>query len=152
MMVKIRKISAAETLPVRLPVLRPGLPEGQAGFEGDHAPEAGHFGAFDGPELIGVATVLIESPRGERAFGKHTPEPHWRIRGVAVLDSYRGRGIGGRLTEACLDHATSAGGGTVWCYARPRAAAVYERLGFSRHGEEFDIPGVGPHLMMVLGR
>jgi predicted GNAT family N-acyltransferase len=36
----------------------------------------------------------------------------------------------------------------VWCNARVRARSLYERAGFTVVSEEFDVPEIGPHLVM----
>jgi predicted GNAT family N-acyltransferase len=38
----------------------------------------------------------------------------------------------------------------VWCDARVAAAGFYERMGFTVVTGEYDKPGVGPHLGMVI--
>jgi ribosomal protein S18 acetylase RimI-like enzyme len=60
----------------------------------------------------------------------------------------RGRGIGTALLHTCLDHAREHGGGRVWCNARTPAIGLYARAGFAVEGEEFELPGIGPHVLM----
>jgi GNAT superfamily N-acetyltransferase len=89
---------------------------------------------------VAVASLTREPPPG-------SDDPTaWRLRGMATLPAARGRGLGGRLLEACLDHARARGGASVWCNARTRALVFYERHGFVAAGEPFDLPGLGPHL------
>jgi predicted GNAT family N-acyltransferase len=38
----------------------------------------------------------------------------------------------------------------VWCDARVAAAGFYERMGFTVVTGEYDKPGIGPHLGMVI--
>jgi predicted GNAT family N-acyltransferase len=38
----------------------------------------------------------------------------------------------------------------VWCNARTPARGFYERAGFAAVGEEFALPDIGPHFLMVL--
>lgn len=92
------------------------------------------------------------------AAGSVVPEPHpvspregdWRLRGMATDPAYRGRGYGSALAAACVEHARSAGAARVWLQARPAAVRLYERTGFVRETDEFDVPGLGPHVRMVL--
>ena len=54
---EIRAISTAETLPLRLSVLRPGRPVESAHFAGDDSPGTRHFGAFREGRLLGIASL-----------------------------------------------------------------------------------------------
>lgn len=136
-------LSAAETRPLRHAVLRPHQPITACVYPGDEAPTTGHFGVYEGQTLIGVASVFEEAP-------PHDPRaPGWRIRGMAVRPTHQGKGVGGALLEACLQHARAAGGSCVWCNARQTAARFYSHHGFERQGEPFDLPGIGPHFVMV---
>jgi ribosomal protein S18 acetylase RimI-like enzyme len=57
----------------------------------------------------------------------------WQISNVAVLDTYRGRGIGRSLVETALDAIVRRGGETAYLYVRednPAAVHLYESVGF----------------------
>jgi GNAT superfamily N-acetyltransferase len=64
------------------------------------------------------------------------------LQDVIVLEDWRGRGIGTRLTEALLDHVRELGGpGTfVGLMAAGGIAPFYERFGFQARAE--DRPGM----------
>jgi ribosomal protein S18 acetylase RimI-like enzyme len=139
----IRPIRAGETHELRQQVLRPDAPLSKCAFLGDDAQSTIHFGVFKATEMVGVASLYEESsPDVEHQQG-------WRIRGMATDASVRGFGYGKKLLEACLAHAREHGGDVVWCNARTSAVGFYEKNGFSIVGEEFDIPGIGPHFLMV---
>ena len=72
----------------------------------------------------------------------------WRIRGMATWPENRGRGAGALVLDALLDHVRRSGGGLVWCNARTTAQAFYARAGFVVHGEEWEEPVIGPHVVM----
>jgi len=141
---EIRQIGAAETLPLRLSVLRPGRPVESAHFPGDEAPDTRHFGAFRGSHLQGIAS----------AFGVECPGrpgvPAFQIRGMATTPDARGTGLGRALVEACVAYAREKHAALIWCNARKTAAGFYQRLGFAILGEEFEIQDVGPHFRMHL--
>ncbi len=140
----IRPISAEDALAVRHPVLRTGRPREAAILECDSLPETAHFGAFDGDRLIAVATVHPD-PCPDR--GNVTA---WRLRGMATLEPYRGRGAGRELIERCVTHVRERGARLLWCNGRVGAARFYERAGFVASGERFELPPNGPHLVFVL--
>lgn len=77
------------------------------------------------------------------------PPGGWRIRGMATEPDVRGAGFGTALVAACIEHAAASGGGEVWCNARMGAVAFYRRAGFDVVGDEFEIPPIGPHVVMV---
>lgn len=141
---EIRRISAEETIPLRWPILRAGLPRETAVFEGDDWPDTQHFGAFVGGQLHGIATIL-------RAPFPAEPELKARqLRGMAVLPETQGTGCGAALVTACIAAARSAGAAVLWCNARTPASKFYARQGFQTVGGEFEIPTAGPHYRMFL--
>jgi GNAT superfamily N-acetyltransferase len=139
----IRPISAADTIAVRWPILRPGFPRETAVFDGDDAATTLHFGAFDGGTLVGVASIyLVPFPPHPDAA------PAFQLRGMATLPEVRGRHFGEALLAACVAAARERGAALLWCNARTSAAKFYAKNGWQIVGEEFDIPTVGPHFRM----
>lgn len=141
-------MDAAATRPLRLAVLRPGLPESTALYLGDDAAASVHFGAYAddggvGREPVGVASLYAEPRPGG-------PAPAWRLRGMATAPTHRRRGVGRALLDACVEHAAGEGGAEVWCNARLGAVPFYEAAGFEVVSGEFDIAGIGPHHVMRL--
>jgi len=67
---------------------------------------------------------------------------------MATRPEGRGQGLGRAVLDALLAHVAEHGGGVVWCNARTAAVTLYRRAGFTVHGEEFVVPGIGPHLRM----
>jgi ribosomal protein S18 acetylase RimI-like enzyme len=102
-----------------------------------------HFAAYDGEWLVGIASLYREDrPRAG------TPHVGWRLRGMASIPEARRRGVGRRLLDACVEHVANAGGGELWCNARTPAAGFYAKAGFEVISEPFEIPGIGPHVVM----
>ena len=147
----IRAISAAETIAVRWPVLRPGFPRETAVFDGDDAPGTLHFGAFDGGVLVGVASIFLAPFPAKPDLAKQDVSPTWQLRGMATLPEVRGAGFGTALLDACVAAAREKGAMLIWCNARSGAAKFYAQHGWQIAGEEFDIPSVGPHFRMWRG-
>ena len=110
--IHIRPISAEKTRPLRQSILRPGYPPELSIYPLDHKPGTFHAGAFQGDKLVGTASLNQEPP-------PFSDEPQsWRLRGMAVVEEWRGRGIGKELLEACLLYAKDQNGMLVWCNAR----------------------------------
>ena len=138
--VLIRQVTAEEVRPLRHRVLRPGQAFEETVYPGDDA--GVHLGAFAGDDLVGIASLYREDRSGGPAGG-------WRLRGMATDASVRGGGFGAALLAACLDHVAEAGGSELWCNARMVAVGFYRRAGFEVISEEFDVAGIGPHVVMV---
>lgn len=138
--VRIRPAAAHETHALRQAVLRPHQPVSAMAYDGDALPDAGHFVAEQGEDVIGIASISPEAGDFDASA--------WRLRGMAVVPEAGGRGIGGLLLNVAMDHAEGHGGSLVWCNARTPAERFYERHGFTRHGEIFEIEGIGPHVVM----
>jgi GNAT superfamily N-acetyltransferase len=138
----VRAISAAETRLLRQRVLRPAQRIEELVYPGDAAPDTLHLGAFLGDALVGVASVSREAPPGDSS-----PRA-WRLRGMAALPELRRQGIGAALLRACLAHVREQGGDLLWCHARSGAVPFYRALELAESGEEFELPGLGPHWFM----
>lgn len=70
------------------------------------------------------------------------------MRGMATLERARGRGAGSLILRELLAYADRSGCEVVWLNARPRAVPFYARAGFQAVGPPFDLPGLGPHVLM----
>ena len=134
---------AEHTRPLRHLVLRPGQPPESTIYPGDDDPDTVHFAAFEDGQLLGVASLYRE-PRA----GANARAPAWRLRGMATAPHARGRGVGHALLAACRTHVAGEGGGELWCNARTPAAGFYAAAGFELASDEFDVPGIGPHVVM----
>ncbi len=139
----IRRISADEARALRHTVLRPRQAFEETLYPGDDRPDTVHLGAFgDGDRLVGIASLYRE----DRAGG---PPGGWRLRGMATDAGVRGAGFGAAVLAACIDHVAAEGGAEVWCNARMPAVGFYRRAGFEVVSEEFEVEGIGPHVVMV---
>ena len=138
----VREISAAETWPLRLLVLRPNRPISAAQFPGDDLPTTKHFGAFLNHELVGIAS-LFSAELPERAGEKAL-----QLRGMATAPEVRGAGCGKALVIACEAFTRDTGLKLIWCNARTSAVGFYQKLGWQIVSEEFEVPDVGPHFRM----
>jgi GNAT superfamily N-acetyltransferase len=143
LMLVVRAVPAEDTRPLRQRLLRPGRPSSDSAYPGDDDPSTVHYAAYDGGTVVGIASLYREDRPAAR-----TPEAGWRLRGMASVPEARGRGVGRMLLQACVDHVAEAGGGELWCNARTPAAGFYAKSGFEVISEPFDIPGIGPHVVM----
>jgi ribosomal protein S18 acetylase RimI-like enzyme len=133
--VLVREVALAQTRTLRQAVLRPRQTVESVATE----EPAGAFavGAFDRDSLIAVGLI---APDGEPGA--------WRVRGMATAPQARGNGAGAAVLDALLGHAIALGATRVWCNARTPARSLYERAGFRVISKEFELPEIGPHLVM----
>lgn len=120
-------LTAAETHPLRLAVLRSDTPTKQVTFPEDDLPGTMHLGVRAGDEIVAVSTWI------PRPYGG---EPAVQLRGMATATGLQGRGVGGILVEAGCRRAASVAP-LVWARARDTALAFYIRHGFTVDGDGF---------------
>ncbi len=145
---RVRPVPAADVRPIRHKVLRPGQPATSCCYPEDDRPGARHFAALHKGSRVGAASVYHEDPAAEFAVPGLNPGGGWRLRGMATVDEIRGTGAGSALLRTALTYAALAGAEVVWCNARTSVAGFYRKHGFHSLGEEFEMPGIGPHRFM----
>ncbi|MDB1088280.1 GNAT family N-acetyltransferase [Streptomyces sp. ACA25] len=136
--------SLEEIFELRWKVLRAGHPPDAAVFLEDTHPEVVHLAvrADDGPAVLGCLTLFPDSLPDLEV-------PAFRFRGMATAPDVRGEGYGVALLDAATEEAAARGGEVLWCHGRLGAQGFYERQGFTTMGEPFDIPDVGPHVVLL---
>lgn len=145
MVVRIERVAAEQTFPLRQQVLRPHQRIDQLAPPGDDDPDAAHLAAIEGDEVIGTASVRRESPPWAT-----DPARSWRLRGMATSEAHRNGGVGAAVLAAVIDHVGRHGGGLLWCNARTPAVVFYERAGFFTRGDAWVDPDIGPHIAMEM--
>lgn len=141
---RLERLSADEVVPLRTRILRP-LQSEPCIYEVDDAHATLHYGLVDEDGEPRAVMTLFPA-----ACPEFPQESALRLRGLCVEEGLRGRGLGRRLLEGGIARAAVAALSVkiVWCNARTSAAAFYEACGFEPVGEVFDVPGVGPHVVM----
>lgn len=146
----IKRVPVGAVISLRHRILRPGLPIETASFEHDDEPTTLHVAAIPlDPQsrkacggAISCATFVLDEWEGQKAF---------KLRGMATDTAYQGLGVGCLVLILGEELLRSEFGEALpfWCNARINAAPFYERFGWERVSDEFDIPGVGPHVKML---
>lgn len=90
--------------------------------------------------------ALARGPAGE-AIGTGRLLPDGHIGRMAVLPSWRGKGIGRALLESLMDEARQRGMARLALHAQTAATGFYERFGFVAEGGVFIEAGI-PHVTM----
>ena len=142
-LVQVQAVDPALTRVLRRAVLRPH--QSLAELESEENPDAKWFAAIDeAGDAIGSVSI------GPEASPDVANSKAFRIRAMATTEAMRGRGLGGVLLAAALDHARGRGGGYAWCSARRSAVGFYRNAGFVETSEPYDVEHIGPHVRMAL--
>ncbi|WP_372653772.1 GNAT family N-acetyltransferase [Halobacteriovorax sp.] len=139
---KVLRINASDTYHIRNLVLRPGRPVEDCHFEHDDDEQTFHLGAFIDSQLVSVASFYFEKNP------KLVEEYQYRLRGMATLPEHRGKGLSSSLLRTAFPIIEQNFCQLLWCNARSTAQGFYQKVGFERTGEEFDVPTIGPHYLM----
>lgn len=96
------------------------------------------FVAYDEQDQVLGTARIIEKEKNIAKIGR-----------VAVSQEARGKGIGSRLMEHCIEYITEQMSVTeIRLDAQLRAVKFYEALGFKSYGEIFDDAGI-EHIAMI---
>ncbi|MBC8140999.1 MAG: GNAT family N-acetyltransferase, partial [Armatimonadetes bacterium] len=111
---------------LRMRVLYPGRSPERADYPGDA--QAVHIGAFtDSGELSGCASLF------------HQEGDAIQLRGMGTSDAVRGTGAGLAIVRFVEGYAREQRATRLWCNARATAVGFYERCGWTKEGDEFDV-------------
>jgi GNAT superfamily N-acetyltransferase len=144
---RVVEVDAAAVRPLRRKHLAPTGALEEVTYRSDANPTARHFAAMDeNDRIVGIGSLHMEDRvAGQEPFGS----PGMRLRAFAVEDDWRGRGVGVALVEAALEVGREAGVVEVWGNARTGNLEFYARTGFSEVSSEFELPGLGPHVVVA---
>lgn len=126
-MLSIEQITPHLTWRLRRDVLYPG--EYMHNMEMEEDNHGYHFGAFEDNKLVGVVSL----------FQKGTD---WQFRKLAVVADGQGKGIGTEILADVTAFVARENGTRLWCNARLSATGFYEKMGYTKIGNEFQKNGV----------
>ncbi|HOD10077.1 MAG TPA: GNAT family N-acetyltransferase [Flavobacterium sp.] len=141
-MLLIKEITFQEAIVVRHPVLRQGKPIESCFFAGDDLFSTKHFGIFENEKLIGVCSLFEQS---QASFSEKT---QMQLRGMAVLESHQKMGLGEKLLSHCETFLKKEKITLLWFNARSNAIPFYEKQGYQKSGNSFEILDIGTHFVM----
>jgi len=91
----------------------------------EYEPLCVHFLAKIGAQEVGTCRIR----KTENGF---------KLERFAVVEEFRGKGVGAALVKACLNHALLQNSGTyIYMHAQEHALDFYAKYGFSAEGERF---------------
>ena len=142
--VTVDEVAAEVTYDLRGAILRPN--GGEITWAGDEDADTFHLAARTPDDRVVGVVRFSPAPCPWRPLASAP----WQLRGMATDATVRGSGAGRAMVEGGLSRVAARGGDLVWCDARTAAAGFYERMGFTVVTDEFDKPGIGPHVGMVI--
>jgi [ribosomal protein S5]-alanine N-acetyltransferase len=119
----IARVTAKDCYGLRESILRSGQPKENWTFEADDDPRTIHLAMKQNNKIVAIVSLLPEVKEG-------CP---WRLRGMAVKEALRGKGVGQQLLVALLAMVEES----VWCTARKDVQSFYLKNGFEIFGDEF---------------
>ncbi len=125
---KVLRISAQDTYPIRQQVLVPSHELKKAKFENDDDEDVSfHLGAFKDTKLVSVASFFYER-------NPLFPDLHqYQLRGMATLPGNQGQGLSSELLTSAFPIIKQNFCTLLWCNARTSAVGYYEKVGFQNH-------------------
>lgn len=141
-MIEIRMIEPEITYSLRHRVLRPHQKIEDCMYDTDHQAGGFHVGAFFQAELISVASFCMEN------HPDFSSKKQYRLRAMATLEQYRKLGAGRKVVNYGEQVLKEQGVDLLWCKGRTTVQGYYRKIGFRVHGEVFDYPPIGPHIVM----
>ncbi len=141
---RVLRISAQDTYPIRQQVLVPSHELKKAKFENDDDEDVSfHLGAFQNSQLVSVASFFYE--RNPIFEDLH----QYQLRGMATLPENQGQGLSSELLTTAFPIIKQNFCTLLWCNARTSAIGYYEKVGFKKFNDEvFEIDEIGPHVLM----
>jgi predicted GNAT family N-acyltransferase len=139
---RVREVSSPKELQqafdirLRVFVTEQGVPA-EIELDGDDH-RAIHFLAYVDDRPVGTARLVVR--RGTAKVGR-----------MAVLKTYRRRGIGSKLLKRAVRGARRRGIQRIYLHAQLAAVGFYELFGFRCTGRDFDEAGI-PHRKMILAQ
>jgi len=120
-MIQIKKLSAKETFPIRIEVLRKNIPL-PFEFKGDFDKDTFHLGVCKNDVLIAVSSFIkVENDQFE---GKQ-----YQLRGMATLTESQGFGAGKLMIQEAFSIFKELKVDYLWCNARVVAVSFYKKQG-----------------------
>jgi predicted GNAT family N-acyltransferase len=140
----VEEVAAEVTYLLRGAVLRPD--GGAVTWAGDEDAATFHLAARTRDGQVAGVVRFSPAPCPWRPLARAA----WQLRGMATAPEARGSGAGRAMLAEGLARVAARGGDVLWCDARVTAAGFYERMGFTVVTEQYDKPGIGPHVGMVI--
>ncbi len=141
-MISIAEIDPKKAYFIRHKVLWPHKKINDCRIDIDHHEDAFHVGAYCYEELVSIGSFF-------KLKNKKLPfDNQYRLRAMATLFNYQKIGAAKALIDFSTEKLRILNQDIVWCDARIIAVPFYEKIGFIKIGDPYDIPIIGAHYLM----
>lgn len=141
-MLEVKEITAKHSYPIRHQVLWQHKSIDECGIDVDEQEGAFHLGVYSKGELVCVGSFF------KKNHPQFTAQFQYRLRAMATLPKTQKKGAAKALLEFAFKKLEEEEQEILWCDARIIAVGFYEKLGFVKSGEQYEIPIIGPHYLM----
>lgn len=142
-MFEVREINPEMTYNLRHTILRPHQTIEDCKSVTDYEDHAFHVGVFYQSKLISVGSFIADNNLD------FPIKKQYRLRQMATHEEFQKLGAG-RAVVNYAEHVIKAKGvDFLWCKGRTTVQEYYRNLGFQEHGDVFDYPPIGLHIVMV---
>ena len=140
-MIRVKKVESKAELEAAFDIRR------EVFIKGQDCPEEEEFDGFDEKATHFIAYV-DDKVVGTSRFRK--TEKGIKLERFAVLEAYRGQGVGKRLVQTVLGYLEQeklTAGTLIYLHSQVEAMGLYTRFGFQKVGEMFDEVGIDHYEM-----
>jgi GNAT superfamily N-acetyltransferase len=141
---KVKFIVSAETIDLRLRILRPGQPRENCIYTNDDQQNTFHLAVVNEENKIICNGTFMQEAHSEFSDAVFP----FRLRGMATDTAYQKQGLGRKIIEAAEVELKKRNCDLLWFNARVSAEGFYKKLGYISIQKIFDIPLAGPHKVM----
>lgn len=140
---QVKQINAIDTINIRKEMLRQDFPPEACHYPGDDDDLTFHLGGFMDNKLVSIASFYFQN------HPDIPEENQFQLRGMASLPEFQGKGLSSMLLMTAFPIIKQNMVNTLWCNARKTAVGFYEKVGFEKLGNEFEVDNIGTHVVMM---
>ena len=138
----VKQIQAKHCYAIRQQVLWQHKAINNCGIDVDAQEGAFHLGVFQKDELLCIGSFF------KQKHAQFSEQDQYRLRAMATVPKFHKRGTASLLLEFAIQKLHNEYQALLWCDAREVAVGFYEKLGFSKQGNPYEIPIIGIHYLM----
>lgn len=144
--VEVQKISAEQTIDLRMRVLRPTQTREACIYTEDNFNSTFHLGIICEGKIICNGTFIQQA--NEKLDKIKKSNLPYRLRGMATEPEFQKQGLGKKIILAAENELKQKAADLLWFNARTSAEGFYRKLGYIAIEEIFIIDTIGPHKVM----
>ena len=141
-MITIKQIQATDCYQIRQQVLWQHKNIEHCGIDIDEQEGAFHLGGFLNDKLVCIGSFFKQTNT------QFSEKNQYRLRAMATLAYAQKQGAAKALLDFAFEKLLDLNQEIIWCDARLVAIGFYEKIGFTKQGEMYEIPLIGYHYLM----